>query len=280
MLPDNVLLEIFDFYRKDSEYTYRGAIWGEKSWRWHLVVHVCRKWRQVVFGSPLRLDLKISCTNKTPARKNFSIWPEFPIIVHYDGSLGPREGSVIAALARHPDRVSSVTLLGPGSQLGMVATVMQEHFPVLAHLIIESWNGTTPVPGGFLGGSAPCLQTIFLRGVPFPALPTLLLSTHDLVRLDILGIPLTGFISPEAMIVGLSALPRLEIFCMKFSSVAPRRSQVRATSPVTRVVLPALARFEFKGTSEYLEDLVACIDSPQLDLDQIHIVFLNQLVDF
>jgi hypothetical protein len=31
MLPDNVLLEIFDFYRKDSEYTYRGAIWGEKS---------------------------------------------------------------------------------------------------------------------------------------------------------------------------------------------------------------------------------------------------------
>ena len=48
--------------------------------------------------------------------------------------------------------------------------------------------------------------------------------------------------------------------------------------PATRIVLPALTRFEFKGASEYLEGLVAQIDTPQLD--RICINYYNQLADF
>ena len=39
----------------------------------------------------------------------------------------------------------------------------------------------------------------------------------------------------------------------------------RHLSPPTNVVLPALKDFQFKGVSEYLEELVACIDAPHLN---------------
>ena len=73
--------------------------------------------------------------------------------------------------------------IGPAG--GKVVTVMQEPFPVLTYLRIWSWGESAPVlPGGFLGGSAPCLQTISLQGIAFPALRTLILSANDLVKLE------------------------------------------------------------------------------------------------
>ena len=48
--------------------------------------------------------------------------------------------------------------------------------------------------------------------------------------------------------------------------------------PVTRTNLPALTSFYFEGASEYLEDLAARINAPQLGW--IEIRYLNQLVDF
>ena len=142
------------------------------------------------------------------------------------------------------------------------------------HILLNSEsNGTNaPVfPTEFLGGSAPRLQIILFRGIPFPALPTLLLSTSDLRTVNLRSIPPTGYISPEAMVVGLAALPRLEVFDLKFQSVTPCPDRIH--SPVTRTVLPALSYFQFKGASEYLEDLVARIDAPQLN--RIYIYYLN-----
>jgi len=74
--------------------------------------------------------------------------------------------------------------------------VMQEPFPALIHLNLhyrpdsfsrrlESY-GLTPdiqVPEGFLGGSAPRLQSLELVSIPYPKIPKLLLSTTDLVDL-------------------------------------------------------------------------------------------------
>ena len=268
-LPENVLLEIFDFYRKDDQ-------------GWHLLVHVCRQWRQIIFESPRRLNLQILCTTRTPVTKNLGIWPAFPIVIEYrysGSSIKPGgEENVIAAL-RHPNRVCCVTLDVPGPQLAKVTTVMEESFPLLARLYIDSRGGNSPfLPGSFLGGSAPCLQEIDFYGIPFPSLPTLLLSTNDLVTLNLCDIPPVGHISPEAMVVGLAALPRLEIFIIEYRLATPRPNRTRTVPPVRRTVLPALTHFRFKGASEYLEDLVAQIDSPQLD--KISVAFLNQLVDF
>ncbi|KAH9014633.1 hypothetical protein EDB84DRAFT_818340 [Lactarius hengduanensis] len=87
MLPDDVLLEIFDLCQE--RYSFLDAI--ERVWGWHFFVHVCRRWRQIIFESPHRLNLRIFCTQGTPVRKN--------LVLPND------EDNVVAAL-EHPDRVS------------------------------------------------------------------------------------------------------------------------------------------------------------------------------
>ncbi len=273
MLPDDVLLEIFDLCQENSQYI--------TVWKWHLLVHVCRRWRQIILESPHRLNLRILCTYGTPVRKDLGIWPTLPIVIDYrysGNNITPNdEDNVIAAL-EHPNRVCHLGLDITGSQLEKMATAMQEPFPVLTRLEISLDDGNVPVlPGGFLGGSAPYLRTICLHGIPFPALQTLLLSTSDLVELDLHKIPPTGYISSEAMVACLAALPQLNTFHIGFQPATSRPYQTHPP-PITRTVLPALTSFQFEGASEYLEDLVARIDGPQLD--QILIVYLNRLVDF
>ncbi|KAH9172836.1 hypothetical protein EDB89DRAFT_1905739 [Lactarius sanguifluus] len=275
MLPDNVLLEIFDICQETDAMEH---VWG-----WHFFVHVCRRWRQIIFDSPNRLNLRIFCTYGTPVRKNLGIWPALPIVMNYanvddwTGVLPNDEDNVVAAL-EHPDRVSYLGFIVTGSQLDKMAAVMQEPFPVLKGLHIHSDDGNGLVlPAKFLGGSAPRLQYIELYGIPFPALPTLLLSASDLVWLHLLNIPPTGYFTPKAMAACLAVLLRLRSIVIEFQSATRRPDQI-SLPPVTRTVLPALTFFEFMGASEYLEDLVAQIDSPQLD--RIGISYLNQLVDF
>ena len=165
-----------------------------------------------------------------------------------------------------------------GSQVKNIVKVMQKSFPALTYLNISAWSGNVPVlPAGFLGGCAPRLQEIALYGIPSPALPTLLLSASDLVKLDLFDIPPSGYISPEAMLASLAALPKLETFVIGFQLATSRPVWIQLP-PATRTVLPSLMYFRFKGASEYLEDLVARIDGPQLK--QIVVAYLNQAVDF
>ena len=188
------------------------------------------------------------------------------------------EDNIIAAL-EHPDRVSSISLDLTGSMWKKVVTVMEVPFPELTYLYISSEDGNAPIfPPKFMGGHAPfCLHEVDLRGISFPALPTLLLSASDLARLFLSKIPPTGYISPEEMVACLATLPRLEVFSIDFQSATSRPIRMDPP-PVTRAVLSALFCLRFKGASEYLEDLVARIDSPCLC--HICIEYFNQCVDF
>jgi hypothetical protein len=275
MFPDNVLIDIFDFFRKSHYHIVC------LSWKWHILVHVCQRWRRIVFASPRRLGLRICCTNGTPVRKNLDIWPAFPIVIDYDKRITlSDEDNVIAAL-EHPDRVCYIWLgLGTyitGSLLGKMATVMQESFPALTHLHIPSDHGNVPVLSDrFLGGSAPCLQEIELWVIPFPALPNLLLSSRGLVRLTLHDIPQNGYISPEAMVEILATLTSLEGLGIYFRSPVSRPDRI--LPPVTRTVLPVLTSLSFFGDHEYLEYLAACINAPRLDT--MLILYLNPVIDF
>jgi hypothetical protein len=208
-LSDDVLLHIFHSVR--VTYLDRlgdvSRLWP-LSW-WHRLVHVCRGWRSVVFASLNSLDLRLSCGPRTRVEL-IGIWPPFPIVItnKCDWSI-PEDYDFDAAFA-HRNRVREIVLFHiKSSQLQRAVSAMQEQFPALIHLMLDFTANYSPVPApalpdGFLGGSTPCLQSLGLQFIPFPALPKLLLSATDLVRLSLWNIPRSGYISPEAIVTALA----------------------------------------------------------------------------
>src|SRR5258708_29476811 len=255
MLPDLVLVEIFHFY---VDQTASVEVW-------QTLVHVCRKWRHIVFGSPRRLHLQLICSNETPVRETLDIWPSLPIIMKYFEPPMSDVDNILASFERH-DRVCQITLWGvPSRQLAAV----KEPFPVLTDLwLMPNYDEMAPVqviPDSFLGGSAPHLRLLFFKRVPFPGLPKLLFTATNLVHLTLHSIPHSGYISPETMAACISTSTGLEKLVLKFESPRSRPVQEsRRPPPRTRSVLPSLIDFSFTGISEYLEDLVAPIDDPLL----------------
>jgi hypothetical protein len=174
--------------------------------------------------------------------------------------------NIVAAL-EHSDRVDDVDLHGlTSSHLENILTPMQAPLPKLVFLQLRSTKPVSAVPESFLGGPAPSLRTLKFHGIPFPALPKLLLSSTLLVCLELTYIPHSGYISPEAMVATLALLTSLKSLSLEFISFPDFPDQEnRHPSPLTRTVLPVLTSLTFRGVSEYLEDLVTCIDAPQLD---------------
>jgi hypothetical protein len=74
----------------------------------------------------------------------------------------------------------------------------------------------------------------------------------------------------------LAALANLKDLSIGFESSLSRPNPESRHPPLNRTVLPALTRIQFKGVSEYLEDLVARIDVPLLD--SIWIDFFSDLI--
>jgi hypothetical protein len=115
--------------------------------------------------------------------------------------------------------------------------------------------------------------------VPFPGLPKLLLSTTHLVDFHLLNIPRSGYIPPEVMATSLSAMTNLESLRLNFQYPRPRpvlESRHPRPRPRTRSILPSLTKIEFKGSSEYMEEILARIDAPRLD--ELDITFFNQII--
>jgi hypothetical protein len=219
-----------------------------------------------VFESPLRLHLRLKCNAYTPVKKTLDVWPRsFPIVIEESRMRFPLNDVNIIAALKHHDRVSEICLETTGTVLKRLYNVMYKPYPALTRLRLiglHTWQSAPVLPDTFLGGSAPRLKHLNLTGIPFPALPKFLPFCHDLVEVQLWKIPNTGYISPEAMATALSALTKLKVLHIGFAS---RHDPThRSPSSLTRVVLPALTHLEFRGAREYIEDLVARIDTPAL----------------
>ena len=272
-LPDEALLEIFGFYMAHPlpSPSYEDA--------WHTLVHVCQRWRYVVFGSPCRLDLRLVCVERRLV-KTLDIWPELPIVlcVDYGRMVQPPRITDIVSVLKRRDRVCKVTIDNiPNSLLKELAT-MSQPLPVLIELELSSLEEDPPIfPDSFLGGSLPRLRSLNLWGIPFPAIGKLLLSTRDLVALSLGFIPHSGYISPEAMVAILSELTRLKSLYLSSFEIPQFWTHRASQRPpaLTRVILPALTTFHYSSNSNYLEDMVPRIDAL---LDCIAVTLFDQPV--
>ena len=275
MLPDDILLEIFYFYVDENKQIEA----------WYMLVHVCQRWRSVVLAFPRRLNLRLLCKHTTrEVMEMLDIWPALPVVIqaHFFPTEQRVDGveNVIDAM-KHRGRVCEIVLRGVPSSLlesERFAAVTQAPFPALTHLDLQSDADSAPaLPNSFLDGSAPHLHTLRFRFILFPALGKLLLSACNLVELWLWDIPHSGYISPKAVVTCLSASTRLESLYLGFHSHRSRPERTtRRPPPPTRISLHALTNFQFKGVSEYLEDVAVRIDAPLLQV--VHITFFNQLV--
>ncbi len=203
-LPDDAL-EIFSFYVEQAYYKVNTDLIEYKKLQvWCTLVHVCQRWRKLVFASPGYLRLRLLCTKTRPVKERLDIWPTLPIFVMGSG-FGPisqhpsiEDDNIIAAL-EHRDRVCQITFLSHAAYImDRYTTMMQESFLALTHLYLHSGPESPPIlPDSFLGRSAPRLQSLTLYGIRYPALPNLLLTTKDLVTLRLGNIPPSGTFHPR-----------------------------------------------------------------------------------
>jgi hypothetical protein len=210
------------------------------------------------------------------------VWPALPLVISFHCDYGTGSVDNIIAVLGRSDRVRQIYLGNlQSSDLELILAAMQQPFPELTHLSLYSGHETVPVvPDSFLGGSTPLLKFLQLKGIPFPGLPKRLLSATHLVDLHLYQIPHSGYFSPDVMATALTALTSLQRLTLKFES--PRSCHDRPDQasrrppPSTRSVLPVLSYFWFRGVTKYLEDLVACIDTPRLN--KLKIFFINDIV--
>jgi len=87
-LSDDSLLYIFYLYVDES---FRTEVWCT-------LVHVCQRWRSLVFGSPRYLNVQLLCTERIRVKKMLDIWPALPIVIQY---FGPPESSVAIKRGQH-----------------------------------------------------------------------------------------------------------------------------------------------------------------------------------
>jgi len=196
------------------------------------------------------------------------IWPALPITVEFrSGMSQPQVASNIIVALNQRDRIRKIDLCPIPISLLRKIRAIKEPLPVLTDLKLASnYDTDVSLPDSFLGGSAPRLRSLHLIGIPFPALPTLLLSTTELVTLSISNILHSPNTLPET-IVNLSTLTKLQKLSIGFqSSHSPADDAGRVLPPLTRrVELPALTSLELLTYDKCLEDIVSRLDAPLLN---------------
>src|SRR5712672_2438892 len=280
MLSDDVLMEIFGFYVNVFH-----PLSETPPNAWHTLVHVCRRWRYLVFASPQWLNLRLEYEGHQPMSEVLGAWPVLPVTlisgfgdVSHRKSDQRRDNRLTALESEHYNRICDIHFSDMiNSCWERFAAAMQKPFPELIRLYVSVNGDVVPVlPDSFLGGSAPRLRELRLRSIPFPSIPKLLLSADGLVTLQLEDIPDSGYISPDAMVTALVVMTRLESLHLEFRSPRPRPDTAnRPLPPSTRFSLPVLNKLTFKGVHECLEDLLARIDAPLLY--RLHIVFFMDL---
>jgi hypothetical protein len=195
----------------------------------------------------LHLPLVIACSDRTKT----TIWND--------------EDNIHLGLQQH-DRVRRVFLRAPSSSLRMWLELMNKHFSRLRDLSLFSTTTeeTSLVLPELL--QAPDLRHLSLHGVGLPNRSPL----SSMISLSILSLThIQGccYFPPGHLVTQLRGLPYLEELSIGFAVPIPLPNSEgnlfsSPTPPV--IMLHTLRRLTFRGEDDYLDDLVAQINTPLL----------------
>ena len=250
--------------------------WSCRERWWYNLVHVCQRWRRLVFASPSYLRICHVCTYGTQLGCMLTHSPILPLVVDYaDETRGwtreDGEGLWFALLPERRDRVRSIRLLVHDTYLwNFVAALFDGTFPALECLFVKLRvrNHESPsfkLPHGF---RAPRLRHLVLTYFGFPlATPILVTSVH----LVTLSLNLVKFCLLNDLLERLSFLPRLEVLNITSTfpisdgfSVAWGERQHWNTPLNTHITLSNLHLFGFEGDGLYLKALLRGMTTPLL----------------
>ena len=268
-LPDEVLLEVFDFYRRDIHSHPYDYIWREQ-FGWFNLAHVCRKWRAVMFASAYRLDLSIFVGPKKPGHIERILFCPFLILLDYKRMF---EDITLCALCRmhsaleYHDRVHEISFEGTNAWFDEFFGATNCPFPKLESLVLRSRYGEElEIPDTFLGGpdlSNLRLRRLSLYGVSFESTSLMLSCATSLT--DLFLRTNTAF-SPSAETSLLACLQNMP--CLHSLDLSllfrPLDSPSLPPSPKDIVSLPELTRLRYVGPSIFLDALVAGLSAPSL----------------
>jgi hypothetical protein len=265
-LSDKVLLDIFRHFLEASPR------------HWPTLMHICRKWRRIVFNSQRSLPIRLFFTHGTPVLKTLECWPTMPIVVQYGGlpALDPPtpedEDDIVAAL-KQSDCVTSISLTVTGSLVEKLSAI-DGPFSELEDLVLLSWNKVwSTFPDAFQWG--PRLRRLHLTGMMItfsPRVIQLLHSSKNLVDLRLHRVFCSPRFLPDGLPSALSDMVQLRSLSLHFLSTFNCRTSPPPSGEL--VVLPSLTCLKFRGSTEHLEDLVTRIDTPLLE--QIQVTFLTK----
>ena len=285
ILDDDSLLRVFFFCRlvlfAEDEVDYLFDLQREECahgrW-WYKLIQVCRRWRYLVFASAFHLGLCLVCTNGTPVAGMLTHSP-LPLIIDYstrEFAAEDEEGIILAL--QHRDRVRRIRIQIPIPNLQKILLTMDDEFPMLEYLYIESLfmhNMGLVLPKTF---QAPHLRHLILVNFAIPIRSPLLTTAVGLVTLSLDCIHSSAYFCPNDLLHRLSLMPQLEVLDIGFHSPVPNREvemQLLDTPTMTHITLPNLRQFGFEGVTAYLEALLPRMTTPLLE--KLETIFSNQL---
>ena len=264
-----------------------GEEWSRRERWWYNLVHVCQRWRTLIFASASYLRIRHVCTHGTQVCPMLAHSPILPLVVDYaDETRGcteeDGEGLWFALLPERRDRVRRIRLLVHGSHLwNFVATLFDGTFPALECLFVTLWERNYESPSFKLPQRfrAPRLRHLVLTHFGFP-LATPILDTS--VHLVTLSLNLVKYCLPNDLLERLLFLPQLEILNIASTSpisddfsVASGQGPHWSTPLNTHVTLSNLHSFGFEGNGLYLKALLLGMTTPLLG--GLQTAFFNQM---
>jgi F-box-like len=267
-LPDEVILEIFDSYRRSIDPLYDNYY---DCWRkrcvWFKLTHVCRKWRAIMFASTSRLDLGITVGPKKPDHIKTIPSEPFPIFVRYYDCGRDMTSSALwqlRAALKQQDRVREIYFEGPSDWFDELFRNTNCSFPILESPSFETkFLEDVKIPDTFLGGSYLHLRHLKLERIFLTSISRFLLSTSALTDLSLRTDTAFGA-SPETSL--LTCLQGMPCLCRLSLSMADSPLEIPSQHSTLKdiVTLSKLTSFHYAGHGVFFDAIVAGLSAPSL----------------